>query len=321
MFPLILRLLFAATALHSCCASLPFQHETVPQQPAAASKSALADPSVDTQAPLKFALIADFGWDGPGEKRVADLVHSWQPSFVVAAGDDNYPDGAAATLDRNIGQYYHDFIAFAPQYTGPYAQHGSAQQRFFAALGNHDWHTADVQPFIDYFDLPGNKRYFQVSQGPVDLFVIDSDPHEPDGVEADSKQAQWLKQAMLASVAPYKVVVFHHPPYSSGPHGGNEWMQWPFKQWGASLIVSGHDHHYERIVMDGLTHVVVGTGGAELRNVTPLPVAFSSVDITYSGEFGALLAEVRKNSATFKYYEVGNHLRDTFEIPAAAVRP
>jgi tartrate-resistant acid phosphatase type 5 len=318
MHYVILRLALVLTALHGCCAALPLQRGPDHPQAASVSQPASAARSDGAQQPLKFALIADFGWDGPGEKQVADLVHSWQPRFVVAAGDINYPDGAAATLDRNIGQYYHDFIAFAPQYTGPFAQRGAPQQRFFPALGNHDWHTAHVQPVLNYFDLPGNKRYFKVSQGPVDLFIVDSDPHEPDGVDAESKQAQWLKQAMLASVAPYKIAVFHHPPYSSGPHGDSEWMQWPFKQWGASLVVSGHDHHYERIVLEGLTYLVVGTGGAELRNVTPLPIEHSSVDITHSGEFGALLGEVQGDTATFKYYEVGHHLRDEFKIPAAA---
>jgi len=59
---------------------------------------------------VTFAVIGDFGLAGQNEADVANLVKSWNPDFIVTAGDNNYPDGAVWSIDDNIGQYYHDYI-------------------------------------------------------------------------------------------------------------------------------------------------------------------------------------------------------------------
>src|SRR5262245_17274080 len=58
----------------------------------------------------RFAVIGDYGSAGPVEADVAALVKSWNPDFIVTVGDNNYTSGSAATIDANIGQYYHDYI-------------------------------------------------------------------------------------------------------------------------------------------------------------------------------------------------------------------
>ncbi len=87
---------------------------------------------------------------------------------------------------------------------------------FFPTLGNHDWYTNDAQPYLDYFTLPGNERYYDFVWGPVHFFALDSDEHEPDGVNAGSAQAAWLQQGLAASTSPWNIVYTHYPPYSSG---------------------------------------------------------------------------------------------------------
>jgi hypothetical protein len=66
---------------------------------------------------------------------VASQVKGWKPDFILTVGDNNYPKGAASTIDRNIGQYYHDFIYPC---RGRYGA-GAAINRFFPTLGNHRW--------------------------------------------------------------------------------------------------------------------------------------------------------------------------------------
>jgi hypothetical protein len=122
--------------------------------------------------------------------------------------------------------------------------------------------TPGARPYLDYFTLPGNERYYEVTWGRVGLFALDSDPSEPDGNTADSAQGRWLQGALAASKARWKVVYMHHAPYSSGPHGSATWMRWPYKAWGADLVLAGHDHTYERFEIDGLPYVVNGMGGA-----------------------------------------------------------
>lgn len=242
---------------------------------------------------VRFAVIGDYGLAGPGEAAVAALVHSWQPDFIATTGDNNYPSGAASTIDRNIGAYYHDFIA---PYQGKYGA-GSDINRFFPTLGNHDW-ISGGGPYLDYFTLPGNERYYDLHWSPVHLFALDSDPHEPDGVLPDSLQAVWLQQSLANSTACWKIVTLHHAPFSSGPHGSTAWMHWPYQAWGADAVLAGHDHTYERIIRDGLPYFVNGLGGN-------IPYGFGepiegSV-VRYSDELGAMLVEADHQQITFSF--------------------
>src|SRR6266496_6790318 len=69
------------------------------------------------QTSTRFAVIGDYGSSTTAERDVATLVKNWSPDFIITVGDNNYPDGAASTIDANIGQYYHSFIY---PYTGSY---------------------------------------------------------------------------------------------------------------------------------------------------------------------------------------------------------
>jgi len=227
-----------------------------------------ASPGCGEAPAQRFVVIGDYGLSGPNEANVAALVTSLKPDFVVTTGDNNYPLGAADTIDDNIGRYFHTFIA---PYQGKFGV-GAADNRFFPCLGNHDWYSLGAQPYLDYFSLPNNERYYDVVRGSVQLFAIDSDANEPDGTSADSAQARWLQARLQASAAPWKVVYFHHPPYSSGPHGSTLGMRWPFKEWGASIVFSGHDHTYERLSVAGLPYLVNGVGGNDLYQLgEPVP--------------------------------------------------
>ena len=59
---------------------------------------------------MRFAVIGDYGLDSVPEADVARLVQGWEPDLVLTTGDNNYDYGEASTIDRNIGQYYCDFI-------------------------------------------------------------------------------------------------------------------------------------------------------------------------------------------------------------------
>ena len=207
---------------------------------------------------VRFAVIGDFGTAGEPLRIVADMVIGWEPDFIITTGDNNYTDGEAETIDENIGQYFHQFIF---PYLGEYGE-GAQVNRFFPTLGNHDWNTTNAQPHLDYFTLPGNERYYDFVWGPVHLFAIDSDSREPDGIGRSSIQAAWLRDALAASTSPWKIVYMHQPPYSSGDHGSQLALQWPYREWGATIVLGGHDHDYERLEIDGFPYIVNGVGGS-----------------------------------------------------------
>jgi hypothetical protein len=271
----------------------------------------------DAPGTVEFAAIGDYGANTTAERDVANLVKSWDPSFVVTLGDNNYSTGAASTIDTNIGQYYESFIG---NYAGSYGP-GSVTSRFFPALGNHDWDTPGATPYLNYFTLPGNERYYDFVRGPVHIFVVDSDAREPDGISSTSVQAQWLQSRLAASTAPFQVVLVHHAPYSSSAtHGSNPTLQWPYRAWGADLVLSGHDHTYERIDVGGLTYLVNGLGGRSIYNFAA-PVAGSQ--LRYNANYGALRVTATSQQLTTEFYSIdgGGTLIDRHTISATAPPP
>ena len=286
---------------------------TVPPQPMSVptttpTPSPTEAPMPTLVPPTRFAVIGDFGLAGEPAQAVADLVKSWQPDFIITTGDNNYPDGAADIIDANIGQYYHEFIG---NYQGSYGA-GSSTNRFFPVLGNHDWLFPGATAYLDYFDLPDNERYYTFTQGPIQFFALDSDPHEPDGTAVDSIQGQWFQEAIAASSAIWKVVYMHHPPFSSGLHGSSTWMQWPFHTWGVDVVLAGHDHDYERVVVDGLLYFVNGLGGG--ARYAPGNTAVAGSEAFYNANHGAMLVEATENSMQFQFIVRDGTVFDTYTI-------
>jgi tartrate-resistant acid phosphatase type 5 len=263
-----------------------------------------ASPTPDT---IRFAVIGDYGEGSPGEQQVADLVRSWNPDFVITTGDNNYPSGSVETIDQHIGAYYHEYIY---PYYGAYGQ-GAESNRFFPTLGNHDWDTAQAQAYFDYFTLPGNERYYDFTWGPVHFFALDSDSREPDGVSVVSDQALWLQARLAQASEAWKLVYMHHPPYSSGPRGPVDWMRWPFKNWGASVVLTGHDHYYERLMVDGFPYIINGLGGGPIYAFGP--IADGSL-VRYNSDHGAMLVVADSAQMTFQFITRQGEVIDSYQI-------
>jgi tartrate-resistant acid phosphatase type 5 len=264
-------------------------------------------PTATSEPSVRFAVIGDYGLAGDAEADVAALVLSWAPDFIITTGDNNYPNGSDETIDENIGQYYHSFIY---PYLGTYGE-GADTNRFFPSLGNHDWLTDAARPYLDYFSLPGNERYYDFIWGPVQFFSIDSDPNEPDGVGSSSIQADWLREQLAASTSPWQIVYTHYPPYSSGAHRSTDWIQWPFKEWGADAVLSGHDHMYERLEVDDLAYFVNGLGGGS-RYLFTMPLPSSMV--RYRSNYGAMLVEASVEKIVFQFINRKNELIDEYTL-------
>lgn len=271
---------------------------------------------------VRFAAIGDYGDDDENSRAVAALVRSWGPDLIVTVGDNDYTDGefrgTNTGLERGVGQYYADWIG---DYAGAYGD-GAAENAFFPTPGDHDWgDTCDdprgLDDYLAYFTLPvstsGTERYYDVRRGPVHLFALHSvEDCEPDGADAGSVQARWVRETAAASDAPFKIAAFHHPPWSSGDHGTDgEHMQWPWAEWGFQLVLAGHDHDYERIWRDDVTSLVIGLGGVDIRGFD-CPVAGSQV--RYDDDYGALLVEATGTALEVSFHSVGGVEVDRFTI-------
>jgi hypothetical protein len=256
--------------------------------------------------------IGDFGGAAEGatfaanELAVANLVKRWNPHFIITTGDNNYRDGAASTIDPNIGQFYHEYIY---PYTGTYGS-GATSNRFFPCLGNHDWAAANGLPYLNYFSLPGNERYYSYRYGQVEIFAINSNP-DPDGTTSTSIQATWLRNRLAASTARWKLVYFHHPPYSADLNGAAEVnLRWPFAAWGAAAVLAGHVHIYARIHTNNMVYFINGLGGESIG-------AFGGISasaVRYNGDYGAMRIEATDTNLVFHFVTRNNVIVDTFVL-------
>jgi hypothetical protein len=254
-----------------------------------------------------FAVIGDYGLAGPNEADVANLVKSWNPAFIVTLGDNNYPNGSIDSIDQNIGQYYHDYIY---PYKGKYGS-GSATKRFFPSLGNHDWGPGTPNVYYNYFSFFNQRGYYDFVQGSVHFYMLDSDPKEPDGTSSTSTQAKWLRSALGGSTSSFNVVTLHHAPYSSGAHGSNAYMQWPYKEWGADVVLAGHDHIYERLLVNNLPYFVNGIGGAELYQYGSI---LPESQVRFNSDFGAMRVEATDITMKFQMYTRTGVLVDQYTL-------
>lgn len=209
---------------------------------------------------LKFACIGDSGQGTAGQFGVAKQLSAWKPNFVMHVGDLVYPSGAAS--------------AYGPYYVVPYRDL-IASTVMYPVLGNHDYRTDNGQPWLNFFEAPranpdDTERYYTFSSGNVQCFALDTNQDYAVG----SAQYKWFEEQLKASTATWKIPFFHHPPYSSGWHGSDLKIRAAlaplFEKYHCQLVLTGHDHHYERTKpQNGVTYVVTGGGGAALRDVKP----------------------------------------------------
>ncbi len=254
----------------------------------------------------RFTIISDIHGATVATNEVSQLVKSWNPEFIICCGDNNY--ACNMNIDNQVGQYYCEFIS---PYTGLFGL-GDTVNRYFPAIGNHDTDCTGISNFLSYFTLPGNERYYDFVKGDVHFFCLNSNYDEPDGVMETSVQALWLENGLANSASKYNLVYFHHPAFSSTTmHGSTTYMQWPFKQWGATAVFSGHDHIYERLLIGDLFYVTCGIGGGSLYSVNT-PVSGSQFHCT--SYHGALLAEATNDSLQINFITTGDSLIDYFAV-------
>ena len=274
-----------------------------------------------TAAQLTVGIIGDYGCAYAGgaslsnEQAVARLVKSWNPNFIITTGDNNYPNGEASNIDTNIGQFFHEYIF---PYVGTFGA-GAASNRFFPSIGNHEWPNGihELAPYLAYFILPGNQRYYSHRDGPLEIFAVVSDGQEPDGALPISIQSLWLSNALAVSTAPWRVVYFHECPYSSGLQHGSythqaDNMLWPFTAWGASAIFAGHNHVYERVLTNGLNYTTIGLGGDRIDGFYPIPTTGSLV--RYNTTYGAGRLTATETNLVFQFINIFNQTIDSFTL-------
>ncbi len=104
---------------------------------------------------------------------------------------------------------------------------------------------------------------------------------------------------------------FHHAPYSSGYHGPTEHMQWPFQDWGADAVFSGHDHHYERLLVNDLLYFVQGLSGGAIYDIYEID---PRSQVRYNQKYGAMLVDATLARLWFGFFNIDGELIDEYTL-------
>lgn len=273
---------------------------------AAALSITLALFSTEAIGQSRFAVIGDYG-DSEAAGQVADLIARNNADFIVTVGDNCYE---TTPIAQQVGSNY-----------GAYVQ----RRDFWPTLGNHEYSNrcggvnGNIAGYLSYFTLPNNERYYDFVVGPVHFFAVNSNglAREPHGNTARSRQGRWMKRRITAAKEPWKVVFFHHPPYSSGEHRSTRNLRWPFEAWGVHLVLSGHDHNYERILRDDdgngkkLAYVISGLGGRPPR---PFGEPVQGSVFRYNADNGALFVTATSTSLKLEFRDVSGALIDSYTV-------
>jgi hypothetical protein len=206
-----------------------------------------------------------------------------EPGTVFVAGDIAYPDGTAEQ--------------FRTCYEPAWGRH---KDRTRPAPGNHEYGSPGAAPYFAYFGAnagPPGLGYYTYRQGTWQVFSLNSN------TEAAERRAQveWLGRELSATTSSAcTAAYFHHPLFSSGPHGVVPPMPVVAEFWrvlysaGVDVIISAHEHFYERFApqtpdgaadsQHGIRQFIVGTGGAPLTQ----PVRRVAHSETVLSTFGVL---------------------------------
>jgi hypothetical protein len=193
-------------------------------------------------------------------KATSDLLLSIHPTAVLTLGDNQYQRG--------------ELRAFLESYDSTW---GRLKATTHPVPGNHEYWTAAAAGYFAYFgDAAGliAKGYYSFDLGDWHLIALNSNCGHVGGCGLGSPQERWLHEDLRLHQGKCVLAYWHHARFSSGIHGSNRAYD-PFwrdlYEAGADIVLSGHDHHYERFAplnpegkLDqkrGLREFVVGTGG------------------------------------------------------------
>ena len=199
---------------------------------------------------LRVAVAGDVGDSGhrldATGAAMAELASDVPFDVLLLLGDNVYPSGDPAELPVTVFEPFADVLDDGTD--------------LLAILGNHDVSHGDAQ--LAALGMPG--RWWSVQRGDVQIIGLDSNRWD------DPSQLSWLDQTLAASTATWKIVAVHHPPYSAGYQGSNRDVRDAyaplFERHGVQLVLSGHDHDYQRsIPINGVTYVVTGAAAGTRR--------------------------------------------------------
>lgn len=275
---------------------------------------------------IHWYVIGDFGRNGQyGQQELADQMDQFarkvEPEFIVAVGDNIYPEGVASVHDPQWRTSFEDV------YRGQ-----NLHCKWYAILGNHDY-RGNPQAQVDYTDISQRwhmpERYYvqniEDDGISVQMVFIDTNPFEdkyyssPKYTEVlsqdSTKQLLWMDSVLTDNSADWKVVVGHHPLYSGGKRLNKTGdvrghLEKVLKKHNVDLYFAGHEHDLQHIHNPSYaTHHIVSGAGSEVR-----PTGEMEYTKFAAAKTGFVAVSILKNKLLVRFIDVTGEQLYSFEL-------
>jgi acid phosphatase type 7 len=242
--------------------------------------------------PVPLLAAGDIAVCGSAAAEATARLIDGLPGTVITLGDNAYPSGSADS--------------FRDCYEPTWGRH---KARTRPSPGNHDYEQPGAVPYFNYFGVnagPSGLGYYRFHLGEWQIYSLNSNVPMGTG----SSQVQWLRRELAANPSACTLAYWHHPLFTSGQNGDNPATRSLWRalyDFDADVIVSAHDHIYERFALQdpdgrpdparGIRQFVVGTAGAPLTS--PVRVHANS-DVVWS-LYGVLELVLYSGSYTWRF--------------------
>lgn len=217
-----------------------------------------ARPAVFTTAPdasqtFRAVVYGDSRTQYKVHREVVKSIAKNDPDILLHTGDFVEHGKNYKNWDKEFFHPAADLLAYVPLYP---------------VLGNHEYNGEERMWYYDFFSPPGNEQWYAFTYGCARFVILDSNFR----FTPRSDQYSWLVDEFQSSGyknSKWQIVLFHHPPYTSGSHRGDEvpitdYLVPLFEEHSVDMVFSGHNHQYERSNKDGIYYIVSAGGGAYL---------------------------------------------------------
>jgi acid phosphatase type 7 len=234
------------------------------------------------------------------DEMTGELVESL-PGTILGLGDMAYEAGTEREFER----------CFEPSW-------GAVKARIRPVPGNHEFETAGAGPYYEYFgDAAGTPGlgWYSFDIGEWHVIALNSNCLTTTNLcSDDSAQGDWLEADLARHSNQCTLAFMHRPRWSSGEHGGDSGLGelWTMlADGGVEVLLTAHDHNYERFApMDangvadpvgGMREFVVGTGG---RSLDPFVTIQPNSEARNNLSYGVLQMALYEDSFTWEFIPV-----------------
>ena len=263
--------------------------------------------AVEKDSPFSFVAYGD-NKNGPfNHAKVANLALTKEPNFAIHNGDLVNRGGVYVQWEKLFFNPIGHLISHVPLYT---------------VIGNHEDMSDN---YFNFFCPPCDTlAYYSIDYGNAHVIVLNT---EKEALIDAPNQVKWLIDDLESNQdATWKFVVFHVPPFTSG---GNYYSRFRlevkellvpiFQKYGVDMVLSGHDHHYERSFPIGsksdysaITYIVCGNGGTPMRYNSPRMWTLYSERV-----YGFTMINIDGTKMHFQSISIDDRVIDEFTLDKA----